>query len=50
MFHFIKNFLKKEEPPIVIVTAMSKVDRGIGKENKQNNSMADLEKQILARR
>ena len=34
MFHFIKNFLKKEEPPIVIVTAMSKVDRGIGKENK----------------
>lgn len=34
MFSFIKNLLIKKEPPIVIVAAMSKVDRGIGKENK----------------
>lgn len=34
MFSFIKSILKKSGPPIVIVAAMSKVDRGIGKGNR----------------
>jgi dihydrofolate reductase len=34
MFDVIKKILVSEEPSIVIVAAMSKVDRGIGKENR----------------
>ncbi len=34
MFDVVKKLLKKEDPPIVIVAAMSKVDRGIGKDNQ----------------
>jgi dihydrofolate reductase len=34
MFTFLKKIIPPPEPPIVIVAAMSKIDRGIGKENK----------------
>lgn len=34
MWQTLKNFLKKPEPPLVIVVAMSRVDRGIGKNNQ----------------
>jgi dihydrofolate reductase len=34
MFSTLKNLFTKVEPPIVIVAAMSRVDRGIGKENR----------------
>lgn len=34
MFKVFKNLFTKKDPPIVVVTAMSIVDRGIGKENR----------------
>lgn len=33
MYSFITNLFKRKDPPIVIVAAMSRVDRGIGKGN-----------------
>lgn len=34
MFEGLKHLFKKNDPPIVIVAAMSNIDRGIGKDNR----------------